>query len=556
MTVNLYSLRKGGRPMDTGVAVAVVALVGFCAPAHAICTSVQAAVIADDDRQADCDAILATGPCAGVSANACVDDLYDNPATQGPGSGFLEVAFLPKCVDGTDTCPSEEQVKCIDGTRPAAYWAEGSSNRWMIFLGGSGGPCSAGAAPGDCFHKLKNGGPDGKSLTSLDATDRSSKGGMFLWDDYNRIVFEKCHMGEAHRGDAIDSATGDSGNRYTYIEHHHGRLIWDALFGFLKETNPTNLPDLDDASQVVLAGHSDGAKGLIYTGDSLRQTLRSVTSNPTLDVRLALDGHFLPFIEAEYAVGNGNPGCWDRNGNSEADVYDACELPGTLPPDGPPSGDTYSDGVYRPGGRIFDNNEGHGSQIDASCVTAHTLIFADGFESGDISAWTGPNPNATSRYGCQSEMHVLLNHTRVPLFIRMDLWDTAWISTPPQHADDPSYLLPVAEFESRVRQIGQDLIDHQSMESEEPPAAAFAMFVPRTGGPGSHSGLTDTTVFTTDELRECVGGQGIDTWSTGALLGAWLADDPTNPTADYQALHLKVVEGSSDTWVAVSETCP
>ncbi|NNL70880.1 MAG: hypothetical protein HKO70_13050, partial [Acidimicrobiia bacterium] len=88
--------------MGTSVVVAVAALLGLCAPAHSICNSVQAAVTADSDGQADCDAVLATGPCAGVSANACVDDLYDNPVTQGPGNGFLEVAFLPKCTDGTD----------------------------------------------------------------------------------------------------------------------------------------------------------------------------------------------------------------------------------------------------------------------------------------------------------------------------------------------------------------------------------------------------------------------------------------------------------------------
>ena len=530
------------------IGLAMMGVVG-CGPLGEPLCTLMAANMAHDDGRASCFDPIVSAParCVGITPAQCASDLYDSPVAPSVPPDTYQLEFLPRCEDGSNACDFTEEARCIDGSRPAFYFHPGSTDQWIFHIGGEGGPCSGDNSPGECFHRIPQGStdPHAASLTSRWAPDSTDRGGMLSADplvnplhDYNKVVFEKCHIGESGKGLLFDSATNAAGVTYGYLEFHQGRKIWHTLFNYLSINSVAlGLEDFNQASQIVLAGHSDQAKGMIYSGDALREYLESnIFLQEAPDIRLALDGHIVPSLEGGFAVGNN--GCLaDANGNGRDDFYDGCTWPGLLPPNDLAIGDDGFSMAPFVSGRSWTRNNGHGTILDTSCELMHG---ADAPE-------------------CHDQMHTMMNHMGTPFFARMDIKDIVLMDeNSPPHSDSPmTYFLPDAPFKQRIRQTVQDLLEFGLTNAEEPMLYSPAFYVPSTGGSGSHTGLSQSSPYTAPLLHECVDAVPVGgAVSTADFLSAWLMDDPA--LGVYQALHGKQCVTDDVTWAsdAMSCTCP
>ena len=525
--------------------LALTGLVSCGPPGQPICTLMAAHVAHDDGRMSCFDPIVSTpAACVGITAAQCAAAMYASPVAPVVAPDNYELEFLSRCEDGSNACNFAEAVRCIDGSRPAFYFHPGDSDKWLFYIGGEGGPCSAANAPGECFDRITQGSsdPHAASLTSRWAPNYTDRGGMLSVDpaanplyDYNKIVFEKCHVGESGRGALFDTGTNAAGATFGYLEFHHGRRIWHTLFNYLAINSlALGLEDFNQASQIVLAGHSDQGKGMIYSGDALRDYLElNLFQEATPDIRLAIDGHVVPSLEGEFSVGN-NVCPADANGNGRDDFYDACTWSGTLPPNDPVFGDDGFSITPFVSGRSWTRNNSHGAILDESCESMHG---ADAPE-------------------CHDQMHTMMNHLGTPFFTRMDIRDIVLIDEKsPPHSDSPvTYFLPAAPFKERVRQTVQDLLEFGVTDAEEPMLYNPAFYVPSAGGSGSHTGLTQSSPYNAPLLQECVNAAPVGSpVSTADFLSGWLLDDPV--LGVYQALHGKKCVTDNVTWASSAAAC-
>jgi len=551
------TIERSNKTIDQGprlkfaLGIIVLAMMGVVScgpPGQPLCT-LMAAHLAHDDGRASCfDPIVSTpASCVGITPAQCAYDLYNSPVAPSVPPDTYQLEFLSRCEDGSNACGFADEVRCIDGSRPAFYFHPGSNDKWIFHIGGEGGPCSAGNSSGECFHRITQGStdPHAASLTSRWAPDHTNRGGMLSADplanplhDYNKVVLEKCHVGESGKGLLLDSATNAAGVTYGYLEFHQGRRIWHTLFNYLSINSVgLGLEDFNQASQIVLAGHSDQAKGMIYSGDALKEYLESnIFDQEVPDIRLALDGHIVPSLEGEFAVGN-NACPADANGNGRDDFYDGCTWAGVLPPNDLFFGDDGFSIAPFVSGRSWTRNNGHGTILDASCELMHGVDAPE----------------------CHDQMHTMMNHIDTPFFARMDIKDIVLIDEKsPPHSDNPvTYFMPEAPFKERVRQTVQDLLEFGLTNAEEPMLYNPAFYVPSAGGSRSHTGLSQSSPYNAPLLQECANtvpvGGGV---STADFLSNWLLDDPT--LGVYQALHGKKCVTDTVTWAsdALSCICP
>jgi hypothetical protein len=505
-----------------------------------------AAHMAHNDGRASCfDPIVSTpASCVGLTPAQCAANLYNNPVAPSVAPNNYQLEFLSRCEDGSSACTFPEEIRCVDGSRPAFYFHPGNTDKWMFYIGGEGGTCSAASSPGECFDQIIKGSTDqhAASLTSRWAPDHADRGGMLSANpatnplhDYNKIVFEKCHVGESAKGMLFDIGTNVAGVSYGYLEFHQGRRIWHALFNYLALNSlALGLDDFNQASQIVLVGHSDQAKGMIYSGDALRDYLESnLFPEEAPDIRLALDGQIVPSLEGEFAVGN-NACPPDANGNGRDDFYDACTWSGVLPPNDMNFADDGFSILPFVSGRRWTRNTSYGAILDASCEAMHG---ADAPE-------------------CHDQMHTLMNHIGTPFFSRMDIRDIALMNQKaPPHSDSPAtYFLPDAEFKERVRQTTQDLLEFGLTDAEEAMPYIPAFYVPSSGGPGSHTGLSQSAPYNAPLLHECAHTAPVGVpVSTADFLSDWLVDDPA--LGVYQALHGKKCVTDIVTWASSAAAC-
>jgi len=510
--------------------------------------------------------------CRGLTPNQCLAALYDDPPELTVRSGSLVAHYLPACEAGQSACPDEE-LRCTDGTRPLYYVDKAvdpqgrdiDSNNWVFFLGGEGGACYA----EDCLTNYEterqstmstfppdfpNSPVDHVSPEGLLRPGPFRDGSMNAFAGFNRVRIEKCtaDFGVSESDEVVTS--GDS-----VAVFHHGARLWRRLFASLA-TSGDDLPDFSEARTVLIAGHSEGAKGLMYHGDALAEQIRDMS--PEAQVRLAFDGHLVPMLEVEAAFQPSSCSGWSENNSALGpDIFDGhygnengCLLPTD---DGDTSDDGYGADAYLPGGRVYESARGLSIERDKSCRAVH----------GE------DDPR------CYDELHILMNHLSTPFFLRMDKRDTAWTGSPPSYALNYSYALPQAEFSARVGRMVDDYLSHYHSLSEQRPGGPDAtgtasewnpgLFVTDVGGRGSHSAFTNETWFFDRALRkcgctqwngnQCTEWRSLLTYDLSEVLFAWLGE-PADAETEWAAATQTVTHDGAGrelySWVDAGESCP
>ncbi|MEM7355997.1 MAG: pectin acetylesterase-family hydrolase, partial [Acidobacteriota bacterium] len=395
--------------------------------------------------------------------DAGLNTLYDNPTVATAGTGPLLGLFAPKCADGTNSCAGNE-VRCMDGTRPIYYVdpAEDAnglpliSNRWIFWTTG-GGTCIDGMA---CGNQYFNG--NHAAMTSASASRYRSEAGIFsneptepnLFRHYNRVYLRKCTNdrlsgAKTHNGIVVNGG-GDTVDLFA-----HGHFMWQAVFNDLVTSHPSIgkkyytgacvtdcdnscppnttcdwLPNLSNATKIVLIGWSGGATGLINQLDTMVPDLQLLA--PNADIRAVFDGRFNPSLDVQAAFWADtnpvdglndytqcaapaiSPNCIDANldgivshdeslnapDNSYSSLFNT---PGELPLNAacPACGLDYSTFHFRIGQRAWQAHDFLGYPLDSSCEDEHGIDAPE----------------------CLEPMHVLMNHVATPHFIRVALED-------------------------------------------------------------------------------------------------------------------------------------
>ena len=199
---------------------------------------------------------------------------------------------------------------CNDGTPPVIYYrpwrgAASNQNKWVISLrggGGCGSPASCAARWCSCATATRC--PFASATTNFTLDNMSGGGrrgmagsGVMLrsgplanpLEDYNHVQFIYCSSDGwrgAAKGVRYDTTHPISGQPVSYTLHFMGTRILDADLAVLRQDGvpalrytldgtPTDLPDLDDAEEVVVVGDSAGGAGVINNLDFMAGFLRA-----------------------------------------------------------------------------------------------------------------------------------------------------------------------------------------------------------------------------------------------------------------------------------------
>jgi hypothetical protein len=326
-------------------------------------------------------------------------------------AGDPGIPLLRRTID-TAVYPDAE---CNDGSaavmyiRPANAVYAGNpivnpSSKWVIFLDGGGGCQDADSCllerwcsgSGQIFDRA------GK-MSSLGAAEAiRSPGGIFElvppapltnhFADYNHVLVHYCSS-DNWIGSGVKVGIQAS-NGTTFDIEFHGEAVVNAVFSTLQAgaTGPdaapsanfysTSLPDLRDASEIILAGESAGGGGLRHHLDRLRESvILPVATNPNVVVRGLVDAGVPPAMSGPTLT------------------YGAAGAPAN-----------YADfllNVHEPVVRGFW--EADDSALDQSCLDAAWAPW-------HIAA--GGHPQV-----CSDTTYTLLNHITTPVFLRQDIND-------------------------------------------------------------------------------------------------------------------------------------
>lgn len=290
------------------------------------------------------------------------------------------------------------------------YEGEQNKDKWVINLNG-GGSCAGGAACAArwCWCQSID-GPDGCpfaesttnfSMGNMNGDERPSVAGTGIlrrgdpkrpspFSDWNqvRVVYCSSDTWTGTRRDVPFEATHPkTGEPVSYSIHFLGARILDAALATLRRdgvdaprytfgASPRDLPDLDDAAEVVLSGDSAGGSGVISNLDRVADLLRAHNSHCQggacpLVVRGLIDAIVGPeMARLEF----GASFVADLGGSTYADYL------------------TYLASIPE---------KNRGAIADASCLAHH----ADD---------AGP---------CADITHVIRHHVTTPFFVRMALLD-------------------------------------------------------------------------------------------------------------------------------------
>jgi hypothetical protein len=286
---------------------------------------------------------------------------------------------------------------CNDGA-PAAIYVRpaetaAGANRWVLQLMGGGG-CNS---PQECANRWCSVDTNFSmtQMTTTTAPPDTNGVGIFarasdraLPDenplaDANQVLFKYCSS-DTWRGTArdvvIDAAHPRTDAPVTFRTHFLGRRILEAALATLRQDgvpavrySPTDaaLPDLDNATEVVLAGASAGGGGATYNLDWLAETLR--IHAPEVEVFGLIDSTFSP-----------DPELFDYAPSMFCTDMALCTPEQFL---------SYADGVQRDFWKV---------DPEASCAAYHP----------------------TDAWRCASDTHVVQNHLQTPFFVRQGLNDS------------------------------------------------------------------------------------------------------------------------------------
>jgi hypothetical protein len=286
---------------------------------------------------------------------------------------------------------------CNDGTpaviyvRPAETPA--GANRWVLQLMGGGG-CNT---PQECANRWCNTDTNFSmtQMTTSTAPPDTNGVGIFArasdrpisgdnpFADANQVLLKYCSS-DTWRGTArdvvVDAEHPRTAAPVTFRTHFLGRRILEATLATLRQdgTPPVvytatgeALSDLDEATEVVLAGASAGGGGTTYSLDWLAETLRVHT--PQVEVYGLIDSTFSP-----------DPELFDYASSLLCSNMGLCTPEQYL---------TYADDIQRELWQV---------DPEASCAAYHTA-----------DAWR-----------CASDTHVIMHHLQTPFFVRQGLIDS------------------------------------------------------------------------------------------------------------------------------------
>ncbi len=484
---------------------------------------------------------------AGETANGCRDRLYAEPSLDGLNpacwdasgpSGCMRGTFVPPCADGSDDCAEPEAV-CQDGTRPMVYREAAAipSNRWFIYLGGEGGPCSGGqcwlnyrfaAALDDVpfAGAMSTAHPDLPTRAAVLGTGVMSGAAGSPLAAMNRVQFERCTDAASDAIEVIpvgDGVPPELATRYptlpvatrtsTVPVWHRGLATWRATLRHLTTLagrdrdgdGVAELPSLADATQVVLAGSSDASTWLVFAGDRLADELRAI-AGPDVDVRIMIDGSFGTMLDNEGRYHPDAPADFDMF-HDDYEASGLCRLPDNG--DGVDN-EACSAAVYQDGGVTAVTFGARNVQLDASCEALH-----------GSSAWQ-----------CRDRSHTLVHHLATPFLVLADQEDVTIAGSGPAYRDDRSYGWDrPATYRRRVLDQAYDLEAHWATTArEEGPGRAgdMALLLPKARREGEPWARARHVRFSSDEemakgMTACTtGGDKVVTLSFGQMLATWL----------------------------------
>lgn len=369
-----------------------------------ILTFVAAACGGDHPHHASVDA---AGPgdaildgSGGDGAADIADTLQCGP---NPPVGPGDAAELQRAVIDTTVFPD---ALCNDGSPAVIYYRPYSGaqnrNKWLINLHG-GGSCTSGASCAVRWCNCANTTvcPYADKTTNFDRSNMNndgppmrSGGGLGLRGgtgiqtnplaDYNQVELKYCSS-DAWKGNrkgvSLSATNPVTGDPVTFKLNFLGAKILDGDLAWLRQDGvpgvvytlsgaSTPLPDLDDATEVVVTGDSAGGAGVVTNLDYIAELLKAHNTSPgALQVYGLIDA----FVGIERSVLD----------------YTSYYIPQVM---------SYDDYLTL---RTMSASE-PGSRVDASCAQIHAA-----------------DPRI-----CADENHVVRNHLTTPFFVRMALRDS------------------------------------------------------------------------------------------------------------------------------------
>jgi hypothetical protein len=332
---------------------------------------------------APADTVVALNPSIEQALSCRVPALLKAPPAGSPDLERHDLTEFPR-------------ASCNDGSPAVMYFrpyeGEANRNKWIIVMNG-GGSCDQAQ---DCANRWC--GVD----TNFDADNMSSKnaakgvGGSGIlarqagnpFANYNQVEVRYCSsdlwsgQGLAVSAEATDPKTGKD---VSYQINFGGAYVFQAVMATLRKDGVQGLvyskgnkalPDLDDATDVVLAGGSAGGAGVVFNLDRLADMLRGGPNKPVV----------LGFIEAIIGPDESKLGFASTT---------ACKEHGLC------SYEAYYKAIYA----VQQAAGGPMKWTDESCLT-----------------WHKQNQPGTE-WQCYDMNHLLANHITTPYFVRSSLTD-------------------------------------------------------------------------------------------------------------------------------------
>jgi hypothetical protein len=215
-------------------------------------------------------------------------------------------------------------------------------------------------------------------------------GAQNRFGSWNRILIYYCSSDEwlGTKSSTVHAST--NGVSADFLIHLKGSRIIDAVFDTLRRgprqraarvpgatTNANALPDLDNATDVLLGGSSAGGSGVRFNADRIGAILEA--RNPSVNYKAALDAIFIPTQDTrDYA-------------HSALCAKDPVQC-------------SYTTSQQDSWQRV--DQDLYGLRGDESCLSWHAA------HGGDL-------------WRCGDGTHVVINHVTTPMFVRQDLQDSS-----------------------------------------------------------------------------------------------------------------------------------
>lgn len=376
------------------------------------------------------------------------------------GAGILHAYKVPYCpATGLDTgCTDDEMARSLDGTRGFYHLDVGSDRTKWVFLLEGGGACGNiqgdsaattcmdgsrtaldpdGVVNDELFSGYNDALADSREMTSKHARGNANTDfiehlvpGNGILSDNNLNPFSTSTRVKLAKT-TFDRFMGNRTLTETYNGdqlkmYFHGRRLLQAMFTDLNrakcpqiEPNPECLlPDLSMATQIIVAGYSGGAGGLIHNMEWINNMLVDIA--PSARIIFVVASRMIPFLEAEAHFAIPSYSLYSDHYSGVSMMVSNPNVTG--PPRGPITAElTYSQAAFQANGSVRallstwgDPNSSTDPFLDQSCKTAH----------GNFD------------WRCFDEGHVALYHMDEDVFFYQSLRDTVHTnSSPLQWAD-------------------------------------------------------------------------------------------------------------------------